>query len=216
VSNPFLLFDFDGTIADSIHLGFKIARNIAPQFGLEPISEEKFAEIRSMSIPKALKMLKIPFYKVPKAITLALSEYRHLIHELEPVTGIPEMLKELEKMQCPMALLTSNTQENVRHFLTQHELNCFNWIEGTSGMLKKHSSIRKQIKKHSLSKENVIYVGDEIRDIIAAKKSGIRVISVSWGFHTTDLLSSHDPDYLVEKPQEIVQVVKSLFAQKDQ
>ncbi len=212
MKTPFLLFDFDGTIADSIHLGLKIANNMAPDFGLEPISEEKFAQVRSMSIPKALKLLKIPFYKVPKAVTRALSEYRHLIHELEPVAGIPEMLRELRDLQCPMALLTSNTQENVRHFLTQHELDYFDWIEGTSGMLKKHSSIRKQMKKHSLRKENVLYVGDEIRDVTAAKKSGIRVISVSWGFHTTDLLSSHDPDYLVEKPQEIVQVVKSLLA----
>ncbi|MDI3503820.1 MAG: phosphoglycolate phosphatase [Candidatus Cloacimonadota bacterium] len=207
---PLLLFDFDGTIADSIHLGMRIANNLAPGLGIEPITAAQFAQARTMSIPKALKMLKVPFYKVPKAITLALSEYRHLIHELEPVPQIPEMLQELSLIQCPTALLTSNTQENVRHFLAQHNLNYFTWIEGTSGILKKHSSIRKQIKKHSLKKEDVIYVGDEVRDIVAARKSGIRIISVSWGFHTTDLLSSEDPDYLVERPEQIVQIVKSL------
>lgn len=212
MSCPFLLFDFDGTLADSICLGMRIANNLAPQFGVEPLSEEQFARVRTMSIPKALKMLNIPFYKVPKAIGLALVEYRHLIHELKPISGIPEMLKELKDMGCPMALLTSNTQENVNHFLDNHELHYFDWIEGTSGILKKHSSIRKQIKKHQLEKKNVIYVGDEIRDIIAAKKSGIRVISVSWGFHTTELLSSHNPDFLIENPQQIVELMKSLVA----
>nr|MCB5252660.1 HAD-IA family hydrolase [Candidatus Cloacimonadota bacterium]MDY0126972.1 HAD-IA family hydrolase [Candidatus Cloacimonadaceae bacterium]MCB5255763.1 HAD-IA family hydrolase [Candidatus Cloacimonadota bacterium]MCK9178607.1 HAD-IA family hydrolase [Candidatus Cloacimonadota bacterium]MCK9242789.1 HAD-IA family hydrolase [Candidatus Cloacimonadota bacterium] len=210
MSSPFLLFDFDGTIADSIHLGMRIANNLAPQFGIKPLSEEQFAHLRTMSIPKALKIIDLPFYKVPKAITLALVEYRKLIHELMPFAGIPEMLKELKELGCHMALLTSNTGENVKHFLDLHELHYFDWIEGTSGILKKHSSIRKQIKKHKLDKANVIYVGDEIRDITAARKSGIRVISVSWGFHTTDLLSRFDPDYLVEKPSEIVGLIKSV------
>ncbi len=207
---PFLLFDFDGTLADSVCFGLKIANNLAPEFGIEPLNEEQFAQARTMSIPKALKMFKIPLYKVPKAIAMALVEYRHVIHELEPFAGIPEMLKELKELGCHMALLTSNTGENVNHFLDNHELHYFDWIEGTSGILKKHGSIRKQIKKHKLDKRNVIYVGDEIRDIIAAKKSGIRVISVSWGFHAAELLSSHNPDYLVEEPQEIVELMKSL------
>ncbi|MDD3563560.1 MAG: HAD-IA family hydrolase [Candidatus Cloacimonetes bacterium] len=210
MSCPFLLFDFDGTLADSINMGLRIANNLAPEFGIEPLSEEQFAQARTMSIPKALKLYKIPLYKVPKAISLALAEYRHVIHELEPFAGIPEMLKELKELGCHMALLSSNTGENVNHFLDNHELHYFDWIEGTSGILKKHGSIRRQIKKHKLDKKNVIYVGDEIRDIAAAKKSGIRVISVSWGFHGAELLSSKDPDYLVKKPQEIVELIKSL------
>ncbi|MCB5279099.1 MAG: HAD-IA family hydrolase [Candidatus Cloacimonetes bacterium] len=211
MSLPFLLFDFDGTIADSIHLGLKIANHLAPRFGLDTLSEEDFAKVRSMSIPKALKYLKIPVYKLPKLIPTALIEYRHLIHELEPFVGIREMLQELNSMQCPMALLSSNSNENVWYFLQHHHLNHFNWVEGTSGILKKHNSIRKQLKKHKLKSDNVIYVGDEIRDIIAAHKCGLRIISVSWGFHTTDLLVQKDPDYLVDKPYQIVEVVKKLI-----
>lgn len=205
---PFLLFDFDGTIADSIHLGLKIANNLAPDFGIKRLSEEDFAKVRTMSIPQALKWLKIPFYKLPKAIPRALVEYRHLIHELEPFPGIREMLENLHQISCPMALLSSNTDENVKHFLAQHQLEYFEWIEGTSGILKKHSSIRKQLKKHKLKPGNVIYVGDEIRDIIAAHKCGLRIISVSWGFHTTDLLSAKDPDFLVDNPAQIVELIR--------
>jgi phosphoglycolate phosphatase len=206
-----LLFDFDGTLADSIHLGLNIANKLAPDFGIDPLNEEQFDKVRSLSIPKALKYLKIPFYKVPKAIAMALVEYRHQIHELEPYPGTDAMLQDLRDMGCELALLTSNTSENVSHFIEQHSLNYFNWIEGTSGMLKKHSSIRKQMKKHKLTRENVIYVGDEIRDVIAAKKCGIRVISVTWGFHTTELLSSKDPDYLVDSPAQIVSIIQNLL-----
>lgn len=205
---PFILFDFDGTIADSIHLGLKIANSLAPSLGIKELSEEEFATVRTMSIPKALKWLKIPFYMLPKAIPLALVEYRHLIHELDPFPGIREMLDELKSMGCRMALLSSNSRENVTHFLEHHDLHHFDWVEGTSGILKKHSSLRKQIKKHKLSKHEVIYVGDEIRDIIAAHKCGLKIISVSWGFHTTDLLAGKDPDFLVDNPRQIVELIR--------
>jgi len=207
---PFILFDFDGTLADSIGLGLEIANKLAPRFGIEPLSKEVFDLVRTMSIPKALKTLKIPFYKVPKAISLALVEYRHLIHELHPFEGIHEMLAELKNLGFRMALLSSNSKENLDHFIHQHDLGYFDWVEGTSGILKKHSSIRKQLKKHNLRTENVIYVGDEIRDIIAAHKCGLKIISVSWGFHTVELLSSKNPDYLVDKPSQIVQLLSSI------
>jgi len=208
---PFLLFDFDGTIADSIGLGLQIANTLAPQFGIAPLSKEDFDRVRSMSIPKAMKTLNMPFYKLPKAIPLALAEYHRLIHDLLPFEGIHDMLQDLQNMGCKMALLSSNTKENVKHFVDQHDLDFFEWVEGTSGILKKHSSIRKQLKKHKLKADNVIYVGDEIRDVIAAHKCGLRIISVSWGFHTVALLSSQNPDYLVETPTQIVQLVKSLL-----
>jgi phosphoglycolate phosphatase len=211
VKKPFLLFDFDGTIADSIHLGLKIANSLAPEFGINQLSDEEFAIVRTMSIPKALKWLKIPLRKLPKAIPHALAEYRHLIHELEPYPGIHEMLDELTALGCRVALLSSNSRENVQHFLEQHQLHHFDWVEGTSGILKKHSSIRKQIKKHKLRKDEVIYVGDEIRDIIAAHKCGLKIVSVSWGFHTTDLLAGQNPDYLVDKPSQIVDVVRQFI-----
>ena len=80
---PFLLFDFDGTIADSIHLGLSIANELAEEFGLSKIDDAQFQILRSMSIPKALRELKIPLYKVPKLIPRVLAEYRHQIQTLK-------------------------------------------------------------------------------------------------------------------------------------
>lgn len=207
---PFLLFDFDGTIANSMDLGMQIANSLAPRFGIDSISREEFDLMRTMSIPKALKTLKIPFYKLPQAIPLALVEYRHMIHDLHPFEGIHDMLRDLRNLGHRMALLSSNSKENLNHFIIQHDLDFFEWVEGTSGILNKHSSIRKQMRKHGLKPDNLIYVGDEIRDIIAAHKCGIRIISVSWGFHTVDLLASKNPDYLVDNPLQIVQLMRSI------
>jgi len=206
----FLLFDFDGTIADSMHLGQKIANNIAPEFGHESFSAEDFQRYRSMPMHKVIRELHIPFYKIPKVISRALIEYRHFLPELEPCEGIVEMLKALSDREIPMAMISSNTGENVQMFMSRHGILHFKWVEGTSGILKKAHRIKQQLKKHGLNTKQVIYVGDETRDIEAAHKCGLRVIAVTWGFHTADLLCSHNPDYLVSKPEEIVRIVESM------
>jgi len=207
---PYLLFDFDGTIADSFHLGITIANRLAPRYGLKQFSEDDFKRFRSLPMHKVLKELKLPFYKIPGAIKLVLSEYHHLLGKLEPCAGILDMLQSLKDLQIPMALLSSNNNDNLSFFLQRYNIDAFNWVEGTSGILKKANRICQQLKRHGLKPSEVVYIGDEVRDIEAARKCGIKMIAVSWGFHTTDLLCSHNPDYLVDKPQQIVELAKEL------
>jgi len=212
---PFLLFDFDGTIADSLQLGLKIANNLAPQFGYPPFTENDIQHFRSLTWHKIAREMQIPFYKIPKIVTIAFKEYKRLISELEPCAGIVEMIKELALKEIPMALLSSNTVENVHLFLTNHKIDSFLWIEGTSGILNKAKDIKKRLKKHKISTNEVIYIGDEIRDIEAAHNCGLKVIAVTWGFHTAEFLASYKPDYLVNEPKEIVEIVNRLTVKSE-
>ena len=212
---PFLLFDFDGTIADSIQLGIKIANNLAPQFGYPPFTENDIQHFRSLTWHKIAREMQIPFYKIPKIVTIAFKEYKRLISELEPCAGIVEMIKELALKEIPMALLSSNTVENVHLFLTNHKIDSFLWIVGTSGILNKAKDIKKRLKKHKISTNEVIYIGDEIRDIEAAHNCGLKVIAVTWGFHTAEFLASYKPDYLVNEPKEIVEIVNRLTVKSE-
>jgi phosphoglycolate phosphatase len=212
---PFLLFDFDGTIADSIQLGIKIANNLAPQFGYLPFTENDIRHFRSLTWHKIAREMQIPFYKIPKIVTIAFKEYKRLISELEPCAGIVEMINELALKEIPMALLSSNTVENVHLFLTNHKIDSFLWIEGTSGILNKAKDIKKRLKKHKISTNEVIYIGDEIRDIEAAHNCGLKVIAVTWGFHTAEFLASYKPDYLVNEPKEIVEIVNRLTVKSE-
>ncbi|MDY0219032.1 MAG: HAD-IA family hydrolase [Candidatus Cloacimonas acidaminovorans] len=212
---PFLLFDFDGTIADSLQLGLKIANNLAPQFGYPPFTENDIQHFRSLTWHKIAREMQIPFYKIPKIVTIAFKEYKRLISELEPCAGIVEMLNELALKEIPMALLSSNTVENVHLFLTNHKIDSFLWIEGTSGILNKAKDIKKRLKKHKISTNEVIYIGDEIRDIEAAHNCRLKVIAVTWGFHTAEFLASYKPDYLVNEPKEIIEIVNRLTVKSE-
>jgi len=63
------------------------------------------------------------------------------------------------------------------------------------------------LKEQDLNKSEVVYVGDEARDIEACQKADIAVITVSWGFHRKEVLREKNPTYLVDSPEEIETIV---------
>jgi len=207
---PYLLFDFDGTIADSFSLGVQILNELAPRFHIDPFSESELHELRSMPTHQAIKRMNIPLYKIPILVPVFLHEFKRVIPMLKPFPDIKETLLTLKDMGIPMALITSNSLENVSRFIEQHQLHFFDWIEGGSGLFNKQTTIRKQIKRHNLNIEDIIYVGDETRDIVASKKCKIKIISVLWGFQTAQILRSYNPDFYAHTPLDLVQIIKGL------
>lgn len=208
MKRPYLLFDFDGTIANSIDILYNIMNQMAPTYGWEEISPDDFEVIRNMSAATIIRMAGLPFYKIPFLIRKVLNEYKKHLADLHPYPGIREMLMQLKDDGLNMALLSSNSRANVMNFLDRHELHYFDWVEGTSGVLQKHNRIKRQIRKHRLDQASVIYIGDESRDIVASKRCGIRVISVTWGFHTERILKRYQPDHIVASPAEIPELLK--------
>lgn len=207
MKTPYLLFDFDGTIADSITPLFHMLNKMAPQIGVKPVSWTEFDRLRDLTPRQILKELKIPLFKMPKLIRMVLAEYSNIIAHLQPCEGILELLAELKQRQIKHALLSSNDDKNLAAFLTQYRIDSFAWVEGTEGVLNKSSYLSKQIRKHKLEKYDLYYIGDEIRDIEAAQRNKIKSIAVSWGLHSHQHLQKHQPTYLVDKPSEILDIM---------
>lgn len=205
---PYLLFDFDGTIADSITPLFHMLNKMAPEIGVRPVSWEEFDRLRDLTPRQILKELKIPLFKMPRLVRMVLEEYRHIISHLQPCEGILELLSELKQRQISHALLSSNDDQNLAAFLTQYQIDSFAWVEGTEGVLNKSSYLKKQIRKHKLQQYDLYYIGDEIRDIEAARSNKIKSVAVSWGLHSHRHLQKQQPDYLVDKPSEILNIMK--------
>jgi phosphoglycolate phosphatase-like HAD superfamily hydrolase len=67
--------------------------------------------------------------------------------------------------------------------------------------------LEKAIKKYQLSKFETLYIGDEVRDIKAAKDAGIKVASVTWGYNFENVLTDNNPDYIVPRPEDLLKIV---------
>jgi len=206
-----LIFDFDGTIADSMAIAAELAQNVLPEYSSRgELNQSDVDKLRTMTIPQALRYLKIPAYKLPKLVIFGKQELAKRIEELKPVEGISEVIKQLSDQGVEMGIVTSNSKKNVMSFLRKHDLkHHFAFVEAGAPLLGKSRNIKHAMKKQRVDPANCIYVGDEIRDIEASKAINIDCVSVTWGLNARSVLEKLNPKAVIDKPSQLVKFAKA-------
>jgi phosphoglycolate phosphatase len=203
-----ILFDFDGTIADTYQAIANITNQLSTEFGYKALDQEELVLIKNLSSREIVKRSEISIFKLPFLVRRVRTELSKEIAELEPIQGISAALCELKKRGYILGIVTSNNHENVDIFLTKNHLNhLFTYIYCSTAIFGKHRVLNQVIREHSLKVSDVIYVGDETRDIRSAHKSHISIVAVSWGFNAPEILQEHQPDYLIAKPSELLEAI---------
>jgi phosphoglycolate phosphatase len=203
-----ILFDFDGTIADTYQAIANITNQLSAEFGYKALDQEELVLIKNLSSREIVKRSEISIFKLPFLVRRVRAELSKEIAELDPIQGIPQVLFELRKSGYILGIVTSNNHENVDIFLANNQLDhLFTYIYCSTAIFGKHRVLNQVIREHNLNVSDVIYVGDETRDIRSARKSHISVVAVSWGFNATEILQEHQPDYLIAEPLELLEAI---------
>lgn len=204
-----IIFDFDGTIADSHNTLVEITNRLSSEFGYKPIDPEKALQLKNLSSSDIVKQSEISLFKIPLLLRRVRVELGKEIQHLKPIAGIEKSLQELKKQGYQLGIITSNIEENVEFFLENNHLReLFDFVSASKTIFGKHRAINKFIAQNQLNKNKVIYVGDETRDIVAAKDSNIKVIAVGWGFNSVKVLAEYQPNFLIHQPQELVKAIE--------
>ena len=82
----------------------------------------------------------------------------------------------------------------------------FNFIHDESNHFSKRYLLKKTLKKYKIDKSKVFYIGDETRDIEAAKRNNIQSIAVTWGYNSEKVLLKHLPTYLAKQPEYLLAI----------
>ncbi len=205
------IFDFDGTIADSFTTIVAICNQMAQEFGYHVASDSEIDHLRNLNSRQIIKQSSISVLKLPMLIRRLKMELNHVVHTLTPIAGIPEALSSLKQQGYQLGILTSNGRENVEAFLHSNAmLHLFDFIYSGATLFGKSRLIHQCLRQQNLSPSQVVYVGDETRDIEAARKISIRAVAVAWGFNTATVLSNHQPDFLLSDPAELLQIARVL------
>jgi phosphoglycolate phosphatase len=207
--NIFIIFDFDGTIANTMEHVKDIFNEIAAEFNFKKIEKGEWEKSRGIKIKDISKKMGVSLFRLPKILKRAGEIVSKKIKKFRPIDGIKEVLAELNKDGYILGILTSAEERNVKDFLKNNGLDFFDFIYSSRDIFGKAGKMKKLLKKENLKPEKVIYVGDETRDIEAAKKTGVKSIAVAWGFNSKDLLLRENPDFLVEKPGELLGLLKN-------
>jgi phosphoglycolate phosphatase len=191
------IFDFDGTIADSLDIYIEV---INKHFKTDVTRRD----VRTKGTVKLIKESGIPMVLLPLYILKARKEVGELITKIQPIKGVKSILSKLQTKH-ELAIVTSNSKANVVRFLEKEGmLPYFGEISDSLTFQGKHKKIIKLMKKLNYFPEDTIYVGDEARDVAAAKRAGIKSIAVTWGYDGKELLKSAKPDLLLSKPVDLL------------
>jgi phosphoglycolate phosphatase len=204
-----IIFDFDGTIADTVDALVTIANRLAIEFGYVQITPEEFAILRSFTSREIIKYSRISILKIPFLVKKVKSELKNKIPELKAINGIQEALTELKQQGNRLGIITSNSQDNVTEFLKINNLDSlFEFIYSGVTIFGKTTIINNVLRQKQIKPQEVIYVGDETRDIEASKKANIKVVAVTWGFNSPEVLAKQNPNFLINHPRELLEVIK--------
>ena len=204
---PTVVFDFDGTIADTLSVVIKIANRFAEHYGYRKIPLSDLPKLREKKPSEVLKHLGISIFRLPIVVRKIRFEMNKEIAHLNTAADLKNTLVKLKESGCVLGILTTNSHENVMEFLKNNDLDLFDFVYSGRAVFGKSRLLKKLMKAKTIPHKDPIYVGDEIRDVEAAKKAGIKVIGVSWGYNTRDALQKAHPDYIVEKPEDLQEII---------
>lgn len=201
-----VVWDFDGTLADSLPAAVRIFNRLAAEMGFQPLTDLTAA--RGMSTRQFLRQHGISFWRLARVVRRYQAAAAEEADQLQLFGGIPATLTTLAAAGVRMGVLSSNREDNIRRCLrANHAEQHFEFVVGYPRLFGKAKALKRILRAQRLPKERILYVGDELRDVEAARKVGIAVAAVTWGFHTAELLRSGKPDFVVENPHELVTTV---------
>jgi phosphoglycolate phosphatase len=199
-----LLFDFDGTVADTLEVSHGILNDLAAEFGFRPLPSGELEAARAMGTRQFIRHLGISNWRIPKLAKRGLQLLHERIGTVNPIAGMPEVLAELHGRGHRIGILTSNSESNVEAFLSRHNLPYFHFVRTSSKLFGKGREMRKILAKEKCPPAAALYVGDETRDIEAARETGLTMAAVTWGYNTAEALRASAPDHLVHSPPELL------------
>jgi len=205
------IFDFDGTIADSLEAIVAITNRLAPRFGYEPRSPAEVAYLKDLHTRQLLQQSGLSCCSLLWLLRRVRQDLQQEIPYLQPFPGMGEVLSTLHRRGYRLGILTSNTADNVHLFLSLHGLSSlFDFVYTGATLLGKQRSLRRVLHRYCLDPATTFYVGDEVRDIEAAQQTGIQPVAVTWGFNSAAVLAEQQPSFLVSDPQQLLAIADAL------
>jgi len=196
-----VVFDFDGTIADTFPIVLKNMNKLSDKLGLKKIKYTP--KLRDKSARELIKDLGISSFKLPRYIKKLKELMKPELGKAKIFRGIKTVLASLHK-RYKIGILTTNSEGTVKEVLKRNKINSVDFIFSDSSVFGKHKKLKKLMRRYKLKKAEIVYVGDEIRDIEACKKINVKIIAVGWGYNSKKALKKYEPDKLVEKPGELM------------
>ncbi|MEH6942562.1 HAD-IA family hydrolase [Bacillus sp. JJ722] len=197
----YVIFDFDGTLADSQKVAVQTINRLADQHGFPQIEPEYFShEMKMNAASENFSLIANEFYSL----------YKESLNQIQLFDGIKDVLLQLHEQGFGIAVISSNEESNIRSYFATQGLEFITDIYTSSDLFGKDEMLNQFCKKYNARKKDLLYVGDEVRDIQACHRCGIPVVWVPWGYENEEHIHSESPTYKAKTPVDILMYAKQM------
>ena len=202
-----IIFDLDGTLADTIPWFIGIINQLAGKHNLRSLTGDDYRAIRNLEAEGIFEYLRVPWEKIPMLENDLRELMKQDIGHISVFHGTHNLLRHLSKIGKTLAVVTSNSLGNAHQILGPENAPLINFYDCGVSTFDKSKKLVEVMKKSGFSNTETIYIGDEVRDNKAAKNAHIAFGGVSWGYNTMELLKTHSPDELFTSVDEIAVII---------
>jgi phosphoglycolate phosphatase len=204
------IFDFDGTLADSFSWFLGVANRLADEHGFRRIEEHEVETLRSRGARQNFADFGVPAWKLPR---VGRDFRRHMAREIAHIPlfpGVDELLRGLAGQGIQTAIVTSNSIDNVRRVLGPDNAALIRHYACGVSIFGKQAKLRGVLRSSGAAAAEAICIGDEIRDLEAARAEGIAFGAVAWGYTSPEALRAHAPEEMFTSIEEILRKLAGL------
>jgi phosphoglycolate phosphatase len=199
-----VIFDFDGTLADSFPFFLGAAHQLADMYQFRKPEAQELDALRGYDARRIVNHLGLPFWKVPRVAR----RFRQMMAEcgaqIPLFDGVEDMLHALSAGGISLGLITSNSHDNVRRVMGARAMSLLTHRECGASFFGKSGRLKRILERSGVCPSETIYVGDEIRDLDAANAANVKFGAVLWGYTRGDSLLQRSPAEAFASVGEIV------------
>ncbi|NOJ40774.1 HAD-IA family hydrolase [Bradyrhizobium australiense] len=198
------IFDFDGTLADSLPWFRSSFDDMVARFNLTPVPAEEMEGLRGLSAREIMARLNVSKWQLPDIVSDMRKRKLAAASEISLFNDIPAMLTELQHLGIKVAIVSSDSEASVRKVLGA-ATTLITRFDCGAAMFGKHWKFRRVARRLSVTPSETICIGDEIRDIEAAQAAGMDSGAVAWGYALPAALQAAGPTHFFNSIEEMTQ-----------
>ena len=205
-----LIFDWDGTLVDSIGRIVESMRRAADVCGLPQLSDEAIKGIIGLGLPEAIQTLYPQLREAAQVERFRVGYGEHYMTlESEPSAlfpGVAESLESFRDQGYRLAVATGKSRRGLHKVLEGH-----GWLDyfditrcADETASKPHPRMLHEIMAHcAVAPERALMVGDSAFDLLMARNAGVDSVAVGFGAQPLDSLRAHEPRLAINEFSEL-------------